>query len=196
LPSICPITQYHALVEVNIDDRAESPTVDLQVDPGRTLVVTAVDPEGQQIGGTSVRGLTDGGGREINEESPSFAVRSLDPSKPRNVIVKHEGRKLVGLIELKGDEPGPISVRLQPWGTICGRIVDDDGNPRGGLKVASEPIGRDGRFRFEGLVPGRKYEASAAQGYRGIGNVYRDVIVGPGEVKDLGDRKVVPAVRP
>jgi hypothetical protein len=165
--------------------------VNLQVDPGRTLMITAVDPEGKPLGGTTVRGLTDGGGPEIGEESPRFEVRSLDPSKPRNVVVKHEGRKLVGLVELKGDEPGPITVRLEPWGTITGRIVNDDGNPRGGLKVASVPVGRDGRFRFEGLVPGRKYEASAAQGYQGIGNVYRDVIVGSGEVKDLGDLKVV-----
>ena len=192
VPSLCPTTQYHALAEVDIDPPAESATVDLQVDPGRTLVVTAVDPEGKPIGGTTVRGLTDGGGREIKEESPSFEVRSLDPSKPRNVVVKHEGRKLVGLVQLKGDEPGPITVRLEPWGTITGRIVDDDGNPRGGLNVASVPVGRDGRFRFEGMVPGHKYEASAAQGYRGIGTLYRDVIVGPGEVKDLGDLKVIP----
>ena len=54
------------------------------------------------------------------------------------------------------------------------------------------PIGRDGRFRIEGLVPGLKHEASAMRGFRGIGNVYRDVTVGPGEVKDLGDVKVIP----
>ena len=105
--------------------------MDLQVDPGRTLTLTAVDPEGKPIGGTKAFGLTDMGGGEYEQESPSFEVRSLDPAKPRRVRITHAGRKLVGSVELKGDETSPITVRLQPWGTIIGRIVDDDGNPRG-----------------------------------------------------------------
>jgi hypothetical protein len=192
IPSMCPISQYHVLAEVNIDPQAESATVDLQVDPGRTLTLTAVDPDGKPIGGTKAFGLTDMGGGEYEQESPSFEVRSLDPAKPRRVRITHAGRKLVGSVELTGDETSPITVRLQPWGTITGRIVDDDGNPRGRLEVGGVPIGRDGRFRIEGLVPGLKHEASAMRGFRGIGNVYRDVTVGPGEVKDLGDVKVIP----
>ena len=33
--------------------------MDLQVDPGRTLTVTVVDPEGKPVGGTMAIGLTD-----------------------------------------------------------------------------------------------------------------------------------------
>ena len=54
------------------------------------------------------------------------------------------------------------------------------------------PIGRDGRFRIEGPGSRPQVRGTAVQGFRGIGNVYRDVTVGPGEVKDLGDLKVVP----
>ena len=39
------------------------------------------------------------------------------------------GRKLIGSVYLKGDETGTLTVRLQPWGTILGRIVNDEGQP-------------------------------------------------------------------
>jgi RNA polymerase sigma factor (sigma-70 family) len=191
---MCTVDEYNVFADVDLDPRAESATVDLQVDPGRTLTVTAVDPEGRPIGGTKATGLTDLlGSGPYEQVSPTFEVRALDPSRPRRVTVSHAGRKLAGSIDLKGGETGPMTVRLQPWGTITGRIVDDDGQPRGGLELFGIRIGRDGRFRIEGLVPGRKYEASAVEGFRGIGKVFRDVTVAPGETKDLGDLKVIPS---
>ncbi len=48
---------YHVLAEVNIDPKAESATVDLQVDPGRSLTIDVVDPEGKPVGGTKVSGF-------------------------------------------------------------------------------------------------------------------------------------------
>ena len=59
LPLICNVHDYHVLAEVNLDPKAESATLDLQVDPGRSLTVDAVDPEGQPVGGTKATGLTD-----------------------------------------------------------------------------------------------------------------------------------------
>ena len=133
------------------------------------------------------------------------------------MIVTHEGRKLIGSVYLKGDEAGPLTVRLQPWGTVTGRIVDDEGQPRKGLSSAAPGgidaeaaraatailpgsdwnggirIGGDGRFRVEGLVPGLKYGASARTGFEALGDLFTDVTVAPGEVKDLGDLKVQPA---
>ncbi len=69
--------------------------------------------------------------------------------------------------------------------------MDDDRNPRGGLEVYDAHVGRGGQFRVEGLVPGRKYEASAVQGCRWIGELYREVTVAPGEVRNLGDLRVI-----
>ena len=177
----CYIANYHVLAEVDLDPKAESATVDLQVDPGRTLTIQVVDPEGKPIGGTKASGV---GELLLDTRIRSGIAHDRDP-RPRSVetprvTITHAGRKLVGSVYLKGDETGPLTVRLQPWGTITGRIVDDDGKPRGGLglmerrRLRSRPpskaccraatgrsvrIGRDGRFRIEGLVPGLKYGA-------------------------------------
>ena len=58
------------------------------------------------------------------------------------------------------------------------------GNYGGGIR-----LGRDGRFRIEGLVPGLQYGAGASEGFNYLGELFHDVTVTPGEVKDLGDIK-------
>jgi RNA polymerase sigma factor (sigma-70 family) len=215
LPRHLSSLNAHVLAELDLDPRAESVTLDLQVDPGRTVTVTAVAPDGQPLAGTTASGLSDdSSSTEHPQDSPRFQVHALDPSRPRRVTITHPGRKLIGSVYLKGDEAGPLTVRLQPWATLAGRIVDDEGKPRGrlelhglgffstgsilpvrldeqGLLPEDVRIGRDGRFRIEGLVPGLKYGASAAEGVMFQGDVFRDVTVAPGEAKDLGDLKVV-----
>ena len=112
--------------------------------------------------------------------------------------------------------------RLQPGrmflvDTAQGRIVDDEGRPRKGIGLWSAGgidllaghgilpggnrgqglwIGPDGRFRVEGLVPGLMYGASVMDGViMQIGELFENLTVGPGEVRDLGDLKVIPLKR-
>jgi hypothetical protein len=170
-----------------------------------------IDPEGQPVSGTKASGLIDlFSDIPYQQESPTMEVRALDPSKPRRVTITHAGRKLIGSVFLKGDETGTLTVWLQPWGTIQGRIIDDEGQPRKRIQVSNidgsfpkRPaeqgilpgdgrIDSAGRFRVEGLIPGLKYGATAAQGNTFLGEVFRDVTVASGEVKDLGNVKVVP----
>ena len=107
-------------------------------------------------------------------------------------------RGLAGQLVLRGDESGPQTITLQPWGVVTGRIVDDEGQPCNegdvllGVRLPSmEPrIPRDGRFRIEGLIPGKPYILELIRGSMLVNTVVTDLKVGPGEVKDLGD--VVP----
>jgi RNA polymerase sigma factor (sigma-70 family) len=214
-PHMCISSGYNVLAEVNLDPKAETAELDLQVDPGRKITAFPADPDGQRVAGTMVMGADDSSGLEQLKESTAFDIVALDPSSPRRVTVKHAERKLIGSVYLKGDEKGPVTIPLQPYGTVAGRIVDEEGRPREGVGImsagGSKPdrpaeqgilpggnfgggirLGRDGRFRVEGLVPGLKYGATASDGFNYLGELFRDLIVAPGEVKDLGDIKTVP----
>ena len=206
---VCGVTFYHLLAGVALDPKAESVTVDLQVDPGRSVDLAVVDPEGRPVEGLKLQGPSPMSYLET-QASSSITVRAIHPDRPRRVILYQDDRKLIGSIWLKGDEVGPLTVRLIPWGSAVGRFLDSQGNPlasqqvnriRGTSPVKAEDEGifrmttidalpvtdKDGRFRVDGLVPGLKYSFSlgAFRKLPGSG----DVIVAPSEVKDLGDIK-------
>ena len=210
------IADYHVLAEVDLDPKAESATLDLQVDPGRTLTVTVVDPEGKPIGGTKATGLTDLFSTiDYEQESPTIEIHALDPSKPRRVTITHDGRKLVGSRLPQGgrdradDRPAPaLGHDHRPHRRRRGPAPRGPGTeqPRRHLSGAARRPGHPAREQFEPGRPGRprrpvprrgpgprpQVRGIGREGYMYIGEVFRDVTVAPGEVKDLGDLKVVP----
>ncbi len=192
-------SNYHVLAEIDPTEGTQSLTKDLIVDPGRTLTLNVLGPDGKPLPVRLVSGLKDMVYWEGQPaEASSFTVVGLAPGKGRTISVRHNEKKLIGQIALKGDEKGAVSVSLQPWGTIIGRLVDSDGQA-----WDSEPqlypvytpegyprVGKDGRFRAEGLMPGQKFGFRLLEkGSRLGGEVIQDVILQPGEVKDLGDLK-------
>jgi hypothetical protein len=206
---------YSVIAEVHPELGVESEPMVFRLERGGKVTIKTVDPDGQPIVGTGARAvLHPYTFRLPPPTTPELVEEGLDPSFPRRVIISHEGRKLVGAVLLNGDEQGAIEVKLQPWGTITGRVVDDQGNPRARVRIRSSTaradlpgesdelpldpssdvldLADDGRFRFEGLVPGLKYRARATVGTTFDAELFRDRVVGPGEVVDLGDVKVVP----
>jgi hypothetical protein len=99
-----------------------------------------------------------------------------DPGKDEPILVVNPNEAAGALLEVRGDEPDPISLSLQPAGTVTGRLVDDEGQPRQGVPFVvvqdlkttrgerfpgEPPTGPDGRFRISGLVPGVPYSVVA-----------------------------------
>ena len=210
-------TNYHRVARVDPPVGTDAVTLDLQLDPDRTLDLAVVDPEGRPLGGLEVEGRTGFMGSVPQfQESSTVTLSGFPPDGSREVIVRHPGRKLVGSLVVHAAGGSPRTLQLGPWGEIKGRIVSDEGKPRPELGLTSgplhpirprpEPLGNlpqgdigygiktddQARFHVVGLIPGRHYGASAGEENGGgiVGDLIDDVTVAPGEVKDLGDLKV------
>ena len=105
----------------------------------------------------------------------------------------------------RGDDDSPYTVRMQPWGSVTGRIVDKSGKPHvrtiltagssGTLINPDATIGdsvgtktdADGRFRIDRLVPGLSYTVRAypRRGHL-LGTAFEKLVVEPGKVRNLG----------
>ena len=212
---------YQALAAVDPPADAEAVDLDLAVDAPSPVALTILDPEGRPLGGVEVDGTTEQGIPARFSESATVTLTGLAPGRTRRVIARHVGRKLVGVLDARADAADRQVLRLGPWGELRGRVVHDDGTPAPEVAVGAgrdrpdrprpEPVGSwppggrmntvptdaEGRFHAVGLVPGHHYAGAAEKfGEFGIGDLFDDVAVGPGEVKDLGDLKIRPFRRP
>jgi RNA polymerase sigma factor (sigma-70 family) len=193
--------QPHALALLNPGDKDEALVKDVALEPARFLTVKGrvVGPDGKLVTGVTVRGLA-GGFDEKTLTGDAFTVERIDPRLKRRLVFFHEDKKLgFFLKELDARAAEPLVVKLQPCGSASGRLVDPDGQPLAGSRVdlgafSDGPIApryqwtttdKEGRFRFDGLVPGYGYPLTPHEP-----KVLANVVVGPGKHKDLGDLKV------
>jgi RNA polymerase sigma factor (sigma-70 family) len=208
-PVPCGWYRKHVLAEINPAPGTKEITLELQVDPGRTVKGTMVGPDGQPIVGSVAVHTLDVFQRPQNTpmNASTFEVKGV-PSGPYRLDFFQSNRKLAGSLRLKGGETAELRVKLQPWGTVIGRVVDEEGEPQPGVEIFStirnipDPESGDllnrptadaqGRFRIEGLVPGVKYDAWGDAPHKATDwkRILKGVQVGPGEVKDLGDIKL------
>ncbi len=199
---------------IDVPADAKSMTCDIQVDPGRSLTGTVLGPDGKPLTGAMVKGLTAVWPKPTTLKAATFTVLALEPREPRQLMFVHLKRKLAGKLTVRGDEKGVVTVQLEPWATLTGRILDEDGQPLAGVRIQLgfphstfflpvtwwvPPQGeevktdRDGRFHAEGLTPGMKVRLSAStdKKYFQLAGT-TELSVRAGETKDLGELKVKP----
>jgi beta-lactamase regulating signal transducer with metallopeptidase domain len=202
------IPTHHVVAELKLDPVTELFTQDLVLESARSATGRVVDPDGQRLGDVIGYGVDGHPWNHQILESGEFTLTNLDPRMPRRVTFFQIERKLAGSTRISGNETGPITVRLEPWGAVTGRVLDWQGHPETGLVLNGWPRNRStdadegtfptlmkldvqGRFRFEGLVPGLRYSAAVdGQGVMPDREAFRDVRVSPGETKDLGDLRL------
>jgi hypothetical protein len=101
-------------------------------------------------------------------------------------------------LTVRGNETGPLEIRLEPCGTITGRIVSKDGLPipngwmtpigvlGGGIDEDFITAGKDGRFERV-VLPGWKYSFHVSLLPGGKAYPLKEIMLEPGQTLDLGD---------
>jgi hypothetical protein len=203
---------YAAIVLVNPAEGAGPLQLAATVAPDRPRRVTLLDPEGRPVVGAEATGLIPyywAGGRALR--AATVPIVGLHPDRARRITFVKEDRKLIGFLLARGDGDTPYTVRMQPWGTFTGRVVDDQGRPQKGATITGIDAVREvpayddaslgiflgvqtdehGRFRAERLVPGQSYGATLSLGIgRPSGPAFEGLKVAPGRVRDLGDLRL------
>jgi protocatechuate 3,4-dioxygenase beta subunit len=205
------LNAVQGIVRIDPEKEAKSPTYEVVLDPGRALTAAITGPDGQLLTGCRLFNAVPNSWGSWSKEPLAgcdFTLNHLPLGKPYTLIVLHPEKKLVRLLELKGDEKGPLSVKLEPAGTVTGRLLDPDGKPRprtsltvdfelntgGGLLPhfpAEVTTDAEGRFRIEGLAPGTPYFVLLGGPPKFVGEVKR-LKLRPGESRDLGEVKYEP----
>jgi RNA polymerase sigma factor (sigma-70 family) len=204
-PYLQELNTFHRYVEINPAEGSESIPCDLLLDPGRLLRGTVVGPDGKPLAGAQALGLTAYSRSRNWTHSPlqgaDFMVYGLGDGEGREVLFLHTEKKLAGALRLGGDDRGPLTVKLEPWGVVTGRVVSAEGKAQAGallritdwlLPGSGYQTDRDGRFRIEGLAPDKEYTLDVVQKGQPAANVFTGLKLKAGETRDLGDVAMTP----
>ena len=211
--------EFHALKQVDVAKGADETRCDLALDPGGSVTVVMLDPDGKPLTDLVVDGRfpqgVDVGDMGVHESNVT-RVAGLEPDETRRVVFKHDDLRLGAVLVLRPGEwkdGAEITVKLRPYATIIGRLVDANGKPaRGGVEVRlprsdprvygdinMNPVAADseGRFRFEDIPPGGEFIVTATGRPISVGakttpavfesfDLARNLKAEPGQVIDLG----------
>lgn len=171
---------------------------------GRTVIIKTVGPDGEPLSGVTSQSLTGMGSATTPSKTAELTALAPPRGKKRFVWFAHDGKKLAGAVMISGDSPGPYIARLVPWAVLTGRVLGDDKKPRDGLVFhvqAGEsafmvdvdsfaywrcPVGSDGSFRVERIVPGLATKALILEPAISFGHGGPTLKFKPGETIDVG----------
>jgi hypothetical protein len=190
-PGTMCINKYNALALINPRDDKKSLTINLKLQQSPALQGAIVGPDGQPLAGATVTGLTPMPEDRILE-THSFFVTALNPARKRELIFHHREKGLGKTLIVDGTRTEPLTVRLDTWPWVVGRIVDRSGKPMPPLRISfrrrdpwidtSIMTDHEGHFRVS-LLPGN-YSLGARLFQI---NDVADQAPGQAGIQDLGD---------
>jgi RNA polymerase sigma factor (sigma-70 family) len=190
---------------------AEPLAIDFSLEPGKTVAVQVVGPDGKPFQGATIAGLSPTFETAKKLDGPEFTAQAVVAQEKRVVAALHAEKKLAGTAEVSADAKDSPVIQLAPWGAVTGRVVDRDGKPVAGANVRlryaghatallyhdltnDKPVTTDaeGRFRLDAPFADRKFSVSFSRKgrYLDTGGDFRNSRIAVSETKDLGDVKV------
>ncbi len=207
---------YNRLALVEPEPGQEAVHVDLPLLASQPIPVAIFAPDGTRADGEmEIYGGNERWGWQ-DQAARSFVVEDLLPDQRRKVFAFDRKQNLVGGT-LVDHEPGKIfEIHLAPAGSVRGRLLDVDGQPMTDATLTVEyedfqnddttgmwarQIGKNympnqltldeqGRFEVFGLSAQWKYSARVSHEARIVGYPFRDLVLEPGEDRDLGDIEI------
>jgi protocatechuate 3,4-dioxygenase beta subunit len=187
------VNYHNALVLIEPGEEEHAIVKDASLERTHELKGRILGPDSQPLTGTTVFGLV-----RLSVETlkgSEFTVRGLNPKAKRPLVFYHKEKQLGYYLKSMDSRATDLTVKLQPCGSVSGRIVDEDGQPVDGQRVwvtgntfpslsgVSVATDANGCFHVVGLVPGEEYSVEFAR-------FYTDITVEAGRDKDLGDIKM------
>ncbi len=131
--------QHNAVARINVSEKdGESQVRDMALRPARSLAGSVIGPDGKPVSGACAAGLHAvwqyGRGAE-KLQGNSIRISGLTPKDERVVVFLHPEKKLAKVQKVTAEDQEPLTVRLEPTGTLAGRVLDAEGRPWAGVKV-------------------------------------------------------------
>jgi hypothetical protein len=192
----------HAYHVIRPGENPETVKFDLKLDRGQR-VTGSVTADGKAVAGVRAVEFRRYGAYDlpvrvtVDEAAGTFTAVGLDPRKKNLMVFYRENERLVGSTEPRGDENGPVAVRLQPWAVASGRVLGPDGKPAAGASV--HVFCRDGNRELREFRSGPlaksitvRVQFVAKKGEDPTAHDIDGISAKAGETKDLGDVKIPP----
>jgi RNA polymerase sigma factor (sigma-70 family) len=204
---IFPMKHLHAYRLIRPAVGAAELTIDFALDHGVRRRGRLLDPDGRPLTGAEAMNLTPPSVWKRVLPGAEFTAEALNTAKSRRLLFWHRDRKLAGTVVLRGNEPEPITVRLQPLATLTGRAIGKEGEPLVGYAVefgawpdlewpgsnkdgerATILTDKEGRFRVPDLPAGVPLHLMVFVPTTRYAAIHREkIILEPGKATDLGD---------
>lgn len=122
----------YAIIDPKPTDEAVEVTIEF--DRGKSVTGKVVDADGKPATGAIAYKMTACYDYPQTLKDGTFTAIALETDRPRTVLFVDQAKKQAASVELKGGEKD-LTVQLQPFGTLTGRLVDAAGKPIAGASV-------------------------------------------------------------